>query len=575
VVSTVLKGDTFYGRAFVVNQWYLTAYEPIKDDSVKILGILYVGVALEKQLAGLKKDLANYAIGKTGYIYVLDSKGQYVISKNNERNGENLWDAKDSNGRYIIREIVATAKSGREGQIDLVRYPWQNKGEMTPREKVTAVSYFQPLDWVIGTSAYESELNEVAKDIKIFIAGMLQWVLAATVLILIMGGLAFYVISRRIVNPKLMIARQAQMFARGEIEVDENDRRSASGILNRKDELGQIGRVFEQLKEYLLHKTREANQIAQGVLALDINMASEEDALGQLFQQMTDSLNTALVSVKGTASQVASGSGQISSSSQNLSDGTGRQVASIEEITASMKQLSDLSRKNADTATEANHIMTEARNAAEGGTARMEELITATAEMNESSKEIAKIIKAIDDIAFQTNLLALNAAVEAARAGRHGKGFAVVAQEVRNLAGRSAKAAQETAELIDGSVKNIENGNELVHQTAEALGKIVDGITKVTGIVEEITSASNEQAEGIAQINQGLSQVENVTNQNAANAEETAAAAEELSAMASQLRQLVSRFKLNGQSMETIDPQGIDDGYTPRRLTQNHFERDE
>ena len=264
------------------------------------------------------------------------------------------------------------------------------------------------------------------------------------------------------------------------------------------------------------------------------------------------SLNDILNQVAVAVDQVAAGSRQVSGSSQSLSQAATESASSLQEITASMHELTSQTSMNADNAIRANRLAAQARLSAEKGDTEMGNMVRAMNDINESASSISKIIKTIDEIAFQTNLLALNAAVEAARAGKHGKGFAVVAEEVRNLAQRSAAAAKETAEIIEGSIKKTEAGAKIAQETSKALEEIVTGSTKVTDLIGEIAAASKEQAQGIGQINTGLSQVDQVTQQVTANAEESASASEELSSQSLQLKQMLTKFRLRKQELAAL-----------------------
>jgi methyl-accepting chemotaxis protein len=314
--------------------------------------------------------------------------------------------------------------------------------------------------------------------------------------------------------------------------------------LDTADEVGQLARALDGMADSLEKAARVAEQIASGELDVEVALASDRDQLGGALQKMTANLNEVLGQAQVVGEQIASGSTQVSDASQTLSQGATESAASLEQITASMTEMASQTKLNAQNADQANSLSQGAKNAATRGSKLMEDMVAAMGAINRSGEDIAKIIKVIDEIAFQTNLLALNAAVEAARAGQHGKGFAVVAEEVRNLAARSARAAKETAALIENSAEKTRAGNEIAEKTEAALKGIVAGATKVSDLVAEIAAASKEQSEGIGQVNTGLGQIDQVTQQTTANAEESAAAAEELSGQADQLRQMLSRFKV-------------------------------
>ena len=312
-----------------------------------------------------------------------------------------------------------------------------------------------------------------------------------------------------------------------------------------RDEITELGSVLVGMAQSLQGRSELAEAIAQGDLTHEVKIASSADQLGNALKAMLEGLREMVGGIQVAGEQIASGSGQVSDASQALSQGATESASSLEEVTASMNEMANQVRTNAENASTANRLSNESKQAAEKGDRQMAEMVAAMGEINQAGQNISKIIKVIDEIAFQTNLLALNAAVEAARAGQHGKGFAVVAEEVRNLAARSAKAAEETAELIEGSVVLTDRGNQMAEQTAAALKEIMQGTNQVAALLEEIAAASNEQAQGISQVTTGLTQIDQVTQQNTASAEESAAAAEELSSQAMQMREMLKRFILD------------------------------
>lgn len=261
-----------------------------------------------------------------------------------------------------------------------------------------------------------------------------------------------------------------------------------------------------------------------------------------LTRSITGPLRSAIEHLTASAEQTASASAQVSESSQSLASGASEQASSLEQTSASLEEMSSMTLRNSDNATSANTLAVETRAAADNGVREMATMSGAMVAIQSSSKDISKIIKTIDEIAFQTNILALNAAVEAARAGEAGAGFAVVADEVRSLAQRSAVAARETADKIADAVQKSEQGVAISSRVSQSLHGIVEKAHAVADLIHQIADASKEQTQGIQQINTAVSHMDQVTQSNAASAEETASSAEELSAQAEELKAIVSEF---------------------------------
>jgi methyl-accepting chemotaxis protein len=345
-------------------------------------------------------------------------------------------------------------------------------------------------------------------------------------------------------RPMHVFAAFAGMVAVGDFGIEkvagEKERRWAL----RNDEVGELARAFDQLILSTVEQAQKTRIIADGDLTTTITIRSEEDILGKALSDLVEKLHALISSVSITAEQVGAGAGQVADGAQALASGATQQAATVEELTASAVSVSEQAIHNSASVQKAGEYVLQAAQGVSSSNEYMDRLNNAMGEIGQSSQEISKITKLVEDIAFQTNILALNAAVEAARAGNAGRGFAVVADEVRNLAAKSAEAAKQTSDLIQKSSAIVLEGEQLADDTRKLLTAVGAKTDMVVKSIKEIETASAEQTSAIEQINQGLSQVSSVVQTNAATAEESSAASEELSAQAQLLQQEIGKFKL-------------------------------
>ncbi|MDQ2820509.1 MAG: Cache 3/Cache 2 fusion domain-containing protein [Pseudomonadota bacterium] len=482
-------GQSFSGLLTLFGKQYMTQYDPIKDVSGNIIGILFVGVDITHDIAVLKDKIKALKVGETGYFYVINSApgkayGNLVVHPS--RQDSNIVDNKDANGHLYVREML-------EKKTGTIVYPWQyaELGDTSARAKSVSYAPFAPWNWVIVGGTYVDEI--VAESTQLRSRYIAFGLVALTIFAVLL-----FVLVRAIVTRPLVRARDSAML------------------------------------------------IAEGDLTVTMD-AGQQDEIGRLAAAMngiSSKLSSVVGDVRDGAEQIATASREISTGNLDLCSRTEEQAASLAATATSMEQLTVTVRQNADNARQANQMALSASEVASKGGAMVAQVVDTMASINQSSRKIVDIISVIDGIAFQTNILALNAAVEAARAGEQGRGFAVVASEVRNLAQRSAAAAKEIKELIGASVVQVDAGSVLVAGAGATMDDVLASVRRVTDIMAEISAASIEQTGGIEHVNQSIGKMDEVTQQNAALVEEASAAAEALQEQAAELAKSVRLFKL-------------------------------
>lgn len=416
----------------------------------------------------------------------------------------------------------------KNGQVDAAIEDLMTNG------KVIADDVESGLTELITAIETDTKQKEVTIQQQLTGLTILQVVVVVVAVLITIAYCLFLI--KAITRPMAKLSEAAKKMTLGDIDVD------CEKIYN--DDLGELLDEFAQMADAIREQTRITEAISKGDLTKEANPRSDKDVLGKAIVRLLSENNMTLSSVKEASAQITVGSEQVANASQALAQGSTEQASAIEQVTASMDEVTQRTKANATEAGEANVLVQNIKAMATSGNEQMKSMIGAMDDINASSETISKIIKTIDDIAFQTNILALNAAVEAARAGVHGKGFAVVAEEVRNLAAKSAAAASETAEMIDDTIHKVGNGTKIAQDTAKSLDEIVTSIDEIVGLISNITSSSNDQATAISQIDQAISQVSTVVQTNAATSQECAEASEELSNQAVTLKNLMARYQL-------------------------------
>jgi len=352
--------------------------------------------------------------------------------------------------------------------------------------------------------------------------------------------LIFFLFRKFITRPIKALVRASEDMAVGNMDIGLTS--------NANDEFGQLTSSFKKMQVSTLNGIQILEQIAEGDLTPEIPLRGDKDSMGFAMIKIVDSLNHLFGEINNATVEVSTGAKQVADGARLLAKGSNDQTELIRELSSSIVEMAEQTKANADKARETANLAKAIMGKAEKGNVQMDDMMKAVEDINESSRNINKIIKTIDDIAFQTNILALNAAVEAARAGNAGKGFAVVAEEVRNLATKSAEAAKNTGNLIADSIVKAELGASIAGETATSLREIVAGINGSNRLIGEIAKSSEEQSEAISRVNTGIEQVAQAVNDNNSTVRESADTSERLSGQSNILQKMMTKFKLKSDA---------------------------
>jgi len=543
VIASVRRGEVYRGTAFVVNDMYVADYEGLRDGAGRITGMLYVGERISS-VESVRRTIMNTVIGPSGYIAVLGGKGsqrgRYIISKNGMRDGESIWETRDSAGNPFIQKMVQRGLASGKGEVFHESYPWQNAGESRPRMKYAGVVYFEPWDWLIFASAYEDEYMAPIQQVSSAATNLLWGVtLAGLLSLFVVLGVAI-LMGGRLTKPIELLTNLAGKVAQGDLRGARTD--------------------FLNLQTQKDQKRRQR-----------FDFPDETGDLMASFRDMTETLGKLIGQVQRSGIQVTTSGPEIAASAKQLESTVAEQAATTQEVSASSSEISATSRDLLRTMSGVGDAVGDATTQAESGQSELSEMETAMRQLvkatgsissrlgviSDRAGKISTVVTTINKISDQTALLSLNAAIEAEKAGELGKGFSVVAREISRLADQTAVATQdiegvvkEMQSAVSSGVMEMDKFSEEVRRRVEevdgiatALGRMIEKVQALGPEFETVKQGMNAQTQAAQQINEAMKQLAETANLTKATLAEFQKATVQLTSAVQGLQGEVSRFR--------------------------------